>query len=172
MKRDSRSNRCLDSYCLGNYFSFPMPAKSFDLRTFKPRETLGYLVGNLRRALLEAMEKEFAPHGLTGPQAIVMFQLANGDASRAAEFCRNLQYDPGAMTRLLDRLERKGFVRRVRSAKDRRNVRIELTPAGRATLPLIGAAAVQVFDRFLRGFSKAESHQLFAFLKRLLANAP
>jgi hypothetical protein len=63
--------------------SSPKPAKSFDRRIFKPRETLGYLVGKLRRALLEAMEKEFAPHGLTGPQAIVMFQLANGDASRA-----------------------------------------------------------------------------------------
>ncbi len=149
-----------------------MSSHNFDLRGFKPRETLGYLVGNLRRALLEAMEKEFAPHGLTAPQAIIMFQLANGDASHAAEFCRKLQYDPGAMTRLLDRLESKGFVRRVRSAKDRRNVRIELTAAGRATLPHIGSAAVEVFERFLHGFSKAESRQLFGYLKRMLANAP
>jgi len=147
-------------------------SRSKDAHGVNPHETLGYLIGQARRALLEAMERKLAPHGLTGPQAIVMFQLANGDASNAAEFCRSLQYDPGAMTRLLDRLEKKGFVRRVRSARDRRNVRIELTPAGRAVLPRIGTAAVGVFNRFLRGFTKAEARLLLSFLKRLLANAP
>ncbi|HEY8069952.1 MAG TPA: MarR family transcriptional regulator [Burkholderiales bacterium] len=137
-----------------------------------PHETLGYLIGQVRRALLEAMERELAPHGLTGPQAIVMFKLASGDASHAAEFCRSLQYDPGAMTRLLDRLEKKGFVQRVRSARDRRNVGIKLTPAGRAVLPRIGTVALGVFNRFLRGFTKAEARLLLLFLKRLLANAP
>ena len=149
-----------------------MPPAAIDAASFKPEDSLGYLIGNLRRALLEAMEEKFAPHGLTAPQAIVMFQLAHGMAAHAAEFCRNLQYDPGAMTRLIDRLEAKGFVRRVRSAHNRRNVRIELTPAGRATLPHIGKAALDVFDVFLKGFSKAEARQLHSFLQRMLANAP
>jgi DNA-binding MarR family transcriptional regulator len=144
----------------------------YDLRHFEVHDTLGYLVGQLRRAMLEAIEREVAPHGLTGPQAIVMFQIASGDASHPAEFCRNLRYDPGAMTRLLDRLEKKGFVRRMRDAVDRRNVRVELTPAGVAALPHIGGAAVGVFNRFLRGFTKAEARQLIGFLKRLIANAP
>lgn len=149
-----------------------MGPRAFDAQSFQPQESLGYLIGNVRRALLEAMDQAFAPHGVTAPQAIVMFQLANGMASHAAEFCRNLSYDPGAMTRLLDRLEAKGFVRRVRSAKNRRNVRIELTTAGRAALPHLGTAAFAVFDVFLRGFTKAETRQLFGFLKRMLANAP
>jgi DNA-binding MarR family transcriptional regulator len=143
----------------------------YDARHFNPRETLGYLIGHTRRALLEALDREAAPHGLTATQAIVMFQLASGDATHAAEFCRNLRYDPGAMTRLLDRLEKKGFVRRVRSARDRRNVRIELTAPGRAVVPRVGAAAIGVFNHMLRGFSKAEFRQLIALLKRLLANA-
>ncbi len=149
-----------------------MGTRAFDAQSFQPQESLGYLIGNVRRALLEAMDRAFAPQGVTAPQAIVMFQIANGMASHAAEFCRNLSYDPGAMTRLLDRLEAKGFVRRVRSAQNRRNVRIELTPAGRAALPHLGTAAFAVFDVFLRGFTKAETRQLFGFLKRMLANAP
>ena len=143
----------------------------YDTRRFDPHEGLGYLIGHVRRALLEALDRELAPHGLTGTQAVVIFQLVNGDASHAAEFCRALHYDPGAMTRLLDRLEKKDFVRRVRSAHNRRTVRIELTPAGRAAVPRIGAAAIGVFNRFLRGFSKAEARLLLSFLKRLLANA-
>ncbi len=149
-----------------------MPRLGKDAPGVNPHETLGYLIGQVRRALLEAMERELAPYGLTGPQAIVMFRLSHGDASHAAEFCRTLQYDPGAMTRLLDRLEKKSFVRRVRSAHDRRNVRIELTAAGRAAIPRVGSVAVGVFSRFLRGFSKAETRLLVLFLKRLLANAP
>jgi len=149
-----------------------MPRATFGPQGFKPQDSLGYLVGNVRRALLEELDKAFAPHGITAPQAIIMFQLAGGLAEHAADFCRNLRYDPGAMTRLLDRLEKKGFVRRVRSAQNRRSVRIELTPAGRATLPHLGAAAFAVFDVFLRGFSKTETRQLFGFLKRMLANAP
>ena len=147
-------------------------AAAFDPHHFKPEDSLGSLVGNVRRAILEELDKAFAPQGVTAPQAIVMFQIANGMAEHAADFCRNLRYDPGAMTRLLDRLEAKGFVKRVRNARNRRNVRIELTPAGRAALPHLGTAAFAVFDGFLRGFSKAEARQLFGFLKRMLANAP
>jgi len=149
-----------------------MSSAAFDPQTFKPQDSLGYLIGNLRRALLEELDKVFAPHDVTAPQAIVMFQIANGVAEHAADFCRNLRYDPGAMTRLLDRLEAKGLVRRVRSSKNRRNVRVELTPAGNAALPHLGTAAFEVFDLFLRGFSKAETRQMFGFLKRMLANAP
>ncbi|HVP09547.1 MAG TPA: MarR family transcriptional regulator [Burkholderiales bacterium] len=147
-----------------------MPSPGFDAQ--RSQDSLGYLIGNLRRALLEEMDKAFAPHGINATQAIVLFQIANGVARHAAEFCRMLRYDPGAMTRLLDRLEAKGFARRVRSAKNRRNVRIELTPAGRAALPHLGTAAFAVFDVFLRGFTKAETRQLFGYLKRMLANAP
>jgi len=143
----------------------------YDARNFDHRETLGYLVGHVRRALLEALDRELAPHELTGPQAIVMFQLARGEANHAAEFCRILQHDPGAMTRLLDRLEKKGFVRRARDPGNRRKVHIELTAAGRAAIPRIGSAAIGVFNRFLRGFSADEARQLTGFLKRVLANA-
>jgi len=149
-----------------------MSPASFDPQTFKPQDSLGYLIGNVRRALLEELDKAFAPHDVTAPQAIVMFQIANGVAEHAADFCRNLRYDPGAMTRLIDRLEAKGLVRRVRNSKNRRNVRVELTPAGNSALPHLGTAAFEVFDIFLRGFSKAEARQMFGFLKRMLANAP
>lgn len=144
----------------------------YDARNYDPHEGLGYLIGHVRRALLEALDRELEPHGLTATQAIVLFQLALGDASHAAEFCRILRTDPGAMTRLLDRLEKKDFVRRARSAHNRRTVRVELTPAGRAAVPRIGTAAIGVFNRFLRGFTKAEARLLLSFLKRLLANAP
>src|SRR5579862_9282189 len=95
----------------------------YDVRRFDPHEGLGYLVGHVRRALLEALAAELAPLELSGPQAIVIVKTALGEGAHAAEFCRDLQYDPGAMTRLIDRLEKRGFLRRVRSPSDRRAIR-------------------------------------------------
>ncbi len=82
-----------------------------------------------------------------------------------------MSYDPGAMTRMLDRLERKGLVRRVRCPKDRRKVIVELTDDGKAAYPKLIAAAVRTINHFLRGFTKADAHQLETLLKRMLANA-
>jgi DNA-binding MarR family transcriptional regulator len=58
--------------------------------------------------------------------------LRRSRASTVAELARELNTDPGAMTRLLDRLECKGLCRRSRSTDDRRVVNIELTPEGEA----------------------------------------
>ena len=85
--------------------------------------------------------------------------------------CRGVAYDPGAMTRMIDRLERKKLVRRVRSPQDRRKVIVELTGEGSAVYPELIAGAVRVLNRFLHGFSKSEVRQLEALLHRMLANA-
>jgi DNA-binding MarR family transcriptional regulator len=75
------------------------------------------------------------------------------------------------MTRMLDRLERKGLIRRVRCGDDRRKVILELTADGKAVYPKLVATYVAVLNRFLHGFSKADARQLETLLSRMLANA-
>lgn len=75
------------------------------------------------------------------------------------------------MTRMIDRLEAKGFIRRVRSAEDRRAVNLELTAEGKAVFPKLRVSVVGVLNRLLRGFTKSEARQLEGFLQRILANA-
>jgi DNA-binding MarR family transcriptional regulator len=143
----------------------------YDVRTYDPRESLGYLVTLVRRRLLDLLEPDFAALGLTSVQAIVLMGLGTGIASTAANFCRTMQHDPGAMTRVLDRLEKTGLLRRVRAPEDRRALKLELTDAGREMLPDIKAAAVRASNHMLRGFSRPEAQNLIASLKRLLEDA-
>jgi DNA-binding MarR family transcriptional regulator len=75
------------------------------------------------------------------------------------------------MTRKIDALEERGLVRRVRSAADRRAIKLELTPEGRKLYPKILATAVSLANEFLHGFTKTEVRQLEDMLKRILANA-
>ena len=57
---------------------------------------------------------------------------AGGETASPSALCKGVSYDPGAMTRMIDRLERKKLVRRVRSPEDRRKIIVELTAGGSA----------------------------------------
>ena len=69
-----------------------------------------------------------------------------------------------AATTLLDRLERKGFVRRQRDAVDRRRVLVELTPQGRARLEARYRPLVEEGGRLLERFSDGELVMMREFL--------
>jgi DNA-binding MarR family transcriptional regulator len=143
----------------------------YDVKTFEPWNAVGYLIGHTRRAMLEELDRELAPLDLTAAQYIVISALSRaGNGATAAEFCKKMVYDPGAMTRLLDRLEQKGFVQRTRLPGDRRRVTLELTAEGAAAFPKMTAAVVRVLNHFLRDFDKNEVRQLEGFLRRMMAN--
>ena len=74
------------------------------------------------------------------------------------------------MTRLLDRLEAKGFCRRQRSTDDRRVVRIELTAEGEVAAQEVPIVLSEVLNEHLAGFSNAEWSQMKDMLKRMVAN--
>ena len=82
----------------------------------------------------------------------------------ASDLCKGISYDAGAMTRMLDRLENKGLIRRNRSAQDRRLMHLELTEEGHAAYPRMREISMAVANRFLRGFSKTEARQLETLL--------
>ena len=109
--------------------------------------------------------------GSTVPQWVPLYKVYVGDADTVAELARKCTIDPGAMTRLLDRLEAKGLCRRVRSEHDRRVVHIELTPAGEDVARRVPHILSRVYNAVLAGFSADEWQQLQDFLRRVRANA-
>lgn len=142
----------------------------YDPKSFEPRSSVGYLVNRVRTVFIDAIDRELAPLDVTAAQYIIMGHLANNLADSASQLCKGISYDPGAMTRMIDRLEAKGFIRRVRSAEDRRAVHLELTDEGKAVFPKLRVNVVGVLNRFMRGFSKREARQLESYLQRILAN--
>jgi DNA-binding MarR family transcriptional regulator len=67
---------------------------------------------------------------VTLPQFRTLAVLAVRGPQRSIDIADELQVNPSTGTRMLDRLIRKGLVRRLRSTSDRRVVRIRLTRAG------------------------------------------
>jgi len=127
-------------------------------------------MGRARISLLSRLDADLERFGLTGMQFAVLKHLAEGSARTAAELCRFMHHDTGAMTRILDRLEEKGLVRRERCREDRRVVFLRLAPNGRAQLPRLTMVGTRVLEAHLAGFTGAEIETLKGYLARMIAN--
>jgi len=82
-------------------------------------------------AMGKVYRKHLAGLGLTYPQYLVMLVLWEADGVTVTALGDRLYLDSATLTPLLKRLQALGLLRRDRSAKDQRQVRVTLTPAGR-----------------------------------------
>ncbi|TMH29621.1 MAG: MarR family transcriptional regulator [Betaproteobacteria bacterium] len=133
-------------------------------------ESMGHLLFQLMASIRREVESRMAEHGLTDAQWKPLLMLKMGRAGTAFELAREMCVDAGAMTRMLDRLEAKGLIARVRSDTDRRVVNVQLTAEGEAVVEYVPHVLAAVNNDFLRGFNKQEWTQLKDFLQRMLLN--
>lgn len=147
------------------------PVAFYDPNNYQPEESVGYLMRQILGVVAQSVEQELAHTELTNAQWIPLYKLYMGKASTVAELARESNLDAGATTRLLDRLEAKGFCKRVRSETDRRVVNIALTDAGRLAAQDIPRALSTVQNSHLAGFTPEEFEALKGYLRRILANA-
>ena len=148
-----------------------IPATFYRADSYCTENSVGYLMRRVVMAISQATDERLDPQGITNAQWAPLFMLRRCRASTVAELARELQSDPGATTRLLDRLEAKGLCRRQRSTDDRRVVNIELTAEGERAADKIPVALAAVLNDHLAGFTKAECQMLQSLLRRMLDNA-
>lgn len=143
------------------------PAAFYDANKFCAEESVGYLMKRVMLSLGQQIDKRLAAYDLTTAQWNPLMYLKKNGRSTVAELARWQVSDAGAMTRLLDRLEKKGLCKRVRSTEDRRVVMVELTPEGEAALVHVPQVLSDVLNAHLAGFSKSEWEALKGYLTRM-----
>ncbi|EXJ15528.1 Transcriptional regulator, MarR family [Imhoffiella purpurea] len=134
-------------------------------------ESVGRYLNEASVRLMEALDRQARGVGVSAAQWRVLIRIALDIDTTAADLCQNLRYDTGSMTRMLDRLENLGLIRRERSTEDRRVVRLSLTEEGEAICPRLQQIGIRVLDHFLGGFTQEEVVLLRDLLKRI-ASAP
>jgi DNA-binding MarR family transcriptional regulator len=137
---------------------------------YRIEDSIGHLVRQLIGSMNRGIDLRMQPYDLTALQWKPLLMLKLGRADTAAGLARENCSDNGAMTRMLDRLEVKGLIRRTRSDTDRRIVRLALTPEGERVGAMIPFALSEVLNEHLEGFAPAEFTQLQALLRRMIAN--
>ena len=101
-------------------------------------QDLVWSIRRLIRAVYLDSQKISKRYGLTEPQSAVVRNLYNNGPMSSADLSRNLFVTPSNITGIIDRLEKKQFVERIKKEGDRRVALITLTDAGKElskTLP-------------------------------------
>ncbi len=96
------------------------------------RRDLGLTMIRLVRRWRGAMDDELRKFGLTSATWRPLYHLGRlGEGVRATDLAEALEVEPPSMVRLLDRLEKGGFITRGDSPDDRRCKIIQMTEKGR-----------------------------------------
>ena len=136
--------------------------------TYRAGDSVGYLVRRASNLMTGRVEGAFAHHEITFAQWIVLMNLRDGLASTAAEIARSMCHDTGALTRVLDNLEQRGFIERTRSREDRRTVELKLTDDGRRTVNALVPMVVGLLNTALADFTENEARDLTRLLAKLV----
>jgi DNA-binding MarR family transcriptional regulator len=131
--------------------------------------TGGSLVHRVARELNSALDRQLTAYDLTAQQAALLLLAARQRVS-PSQLKDRLGTDTAGMTRLLDRLEAKGLLTRVRHPDDRRAILIEPTAAGRALVPRLAPVFRRVNTRLLAGLGEAEVRKLTTTLQHMYDN--
>ncbi|SDQ44237.1 MarR family transcriptional regulator [Pseudoxanthomonas sp. CF125] len=137
-----------------------------------PEANMGLLFRQVRDAMWADMAREMAAagHELTYSQFVTIKRLATDSSDGVTDLARWAQVNPGAMTRLLDKLETRGLLRRIADPGDRRALHIVLTEAGQAIWSDIQHCGERVRARAMQGLDDGEREQLFRLLNQVLQN--
>ena len=146
-----------------------MPKQHYIQKNFRLQDSIGYLVKNAFRALSDCIQGKFASQGCSFQQWIVLMHLRDGLVLTVADLSRELRHDSGAMTRLIDQLESRGWLARRRNLEDRRVVELSLTAEGSAIAESLIPLAVNTLNTALDEFTREEVQQLQSLLRRFTA---
>lgn len=94
------------------------------------QETLGFKLFTLFNQIQEIGKNDFKDLGITRGNYVVMYFINESPAITQAELADITQKDRNVVTKTIDKLEEKGFVKRIRGKKDRRSFTLFLTDSG------------------------------------------
>ena len=116
------------------------------------------------------MDIRLAPLDITSSQTKILMMIGCGGYTMASTIAKRLGSNASGVVRSLDKLEAKGWIERVRSAEDRREVHLLVTQAGQKMIDRIPLYMNDSLNESLSGFSQEEFETLKRLLTRLAEN--
>lgn len=126
----------------------------------------GFLLMDVSRLMRTVYDRRVKGIGLTRSQWWVLNHLFRHPGATQTELASILEIERPTLGRLLDRLEKKGWVRREHDATDRRAWRVHLTKAAEPAMRRLRTQAARLRSDALAGLSAKERER---FVDTLLA---
>ncbi len=131
---------------------------------------LPYLINRVGFALVASYSRVLAPHRLSIDMWRVLAALSNNGGQRQIDLVTMTSIDASTMSRLVTRLVQRGLVTRSRSATSSREVRVELSRSGRATVGELIPVALELEDAAIAGLPEKELAAVKEALRAIYGN--
>ncbi|MCX2980606.1 MarR family transcriptional regulator [Halieaceae bacterium IMCC14734] len=105
--------------------------------------------------------------GLTAPQMLLLQAIRKFEGAAIGQLANEVSLSQATVTTILDRLEKKGYLERVRSTVDKRKVHVQLTEIG---FEILRDAPIPLQEHFARQFNDLqewEQTMIIASLQRV-----
>lgn len=131
--------------------------------------TPGYLLARTYLGVKQGLRRVFIQEGLdlTSEQGVALAFIRQNQGLSQCELADKTIKDRTTITRILDRLEQKGLIRRERDERDRRSYRLFTTEEGYALCDKIVPAVQSFREKVFGNLTRSESETLIAILSKI-----
>ncbi len=143
---------------------------SQDQPVFRLGGTPTYLVRAIAERNFVNLKRALEQYGIGPVGWRILGALREADGCNIAQLADLTATDRSNLGRAVIELERTGFVARRPAPRDRRNILLSLTPAGRRKLDEILPVVRRISEEALEGFSAEDVDTLMSLLQRMSAN--
>jgi len=107
--------------------------------------------------------------GLTGPQLVIIKELENGQEISIGDLAKNVSLSQATVTNIIERLETKGYVTRIKSSQDKRRVIVKPTDKIQSILDQNPSLFQDYFIKRFNNLKPWEKNLLLSSLQRIAA---
>jgi MarR family transcriptional regulator, transcriptional regulator for hemolysin len=135
--------------------------------TAEPDRYIGYLISDVGRLMRTVFDRRVRRIGLTRAQWLVLTRLHRRPGASQSELAEMLEVEKATAGRMIDRLERNGWVERRPDATDRRINRLYLTAEAERVQASLWRISEQTVDDALASLEADERTQLTSYMTRV-----
>lgn len=146
-----------------------MPEHYYTAEALEPERSVGFLIKRCGVLMTQFAERAFENQPISLTQWVALMTLSQCAHASPTELSCHMGHDMGALTRLVDEMQRDGLVRRERSEHDRRAVEIAITPEGRKVANAGKRVVVDLLNELVKPYSAQEIEALIVLLQKFLA---
>ncbi|WP_373073429.1 MarR family winged helix-turn-helix transcriptional regulator [Sulfurimonas sp.] len=136
-------------------------------KEFNIQESLGFHFTSITVFIKRSIEQLLKPYNLTHLQFSILMNMYKNNISTQKEMLKNTYGDEASITRILDRLEAKGYIKRVRSEEDKRKKKLVLTDEGIELMTEIIKYTGYINNELAKDLKKDEEKEFLRLLQKV-----
>ncbi len=133
--------------------------------------SVGKLISSIYWHTQSYIEKKLDDYSIGIGEIPILMKLSRKGSINQKDLTKELHINKATTSREIKKLIAKGYVKRRRDKKDKRNYIISLTEKGKKVIPIIKKVLKEWRGKLLKGFSRDERKFILNALERVIENA-